>query len=99
MIITITGKPCSGKGAVTAYLVEKYATGFISACIISRKILNNEKGYKEKYIKFLSAGSSVKPIDLLKMVDVDITKKSTLDDAFKFYNELIDEFENLTKEK
>lgn len=81
------------------YYVYKYATGFISACIISRKILNNEEGYKEKYIKFLSAGASVKPIDLLKMVDVDITKKSTLDDAFKFYNELIDEFENLTKEK
>ena len=81
------------------YYVYKYATGFISACTIANKILANEEGYIDKYIKFLSAGSSVKPIELLKMVDVDITKKHTLDGAFKLYNELIDEFEELTKEK
>ena len=38
MIITITGKPCSGKGAVTAYLVEKYGFEKFSAGDIFRKI-------------------------------------------------------------
>ncbi len=81
------------------YYVYKYATGFISACAIASKILSKEEGYLEKYIKFLSAGSSIKPIELLKEVSVDITKKATLNEAFKFYEELLDEFEELTKEK
>ena len=81
------------------YYVYKYATGFISACAIASKILSKEEGYLEKYIKFLSAGSSIKPIELLKEVGVDITKKATLNEAFKFYEELLDEFEELTKEK
>ena len=38
MIITITGKPCSGKGAVTGYLVEKYGFKKYSAGDIFRKI-------------------------------------------------------------
>ena len=53
----------------------------------------------QKYIDFLSAGSSVNPIELLKTVDVDITKKETLTEAFKLYNQLLDTFEELTKEK
>ena len=54
--------------------------------------------YLKKYIDFLSAGSSVNPIELLKTVNVDITKKETLNDAFKLYNQLLDTFEELTKE-
>ena len=38
MIITITGKPCSGKGAVTAYLMEKYKFEKFSGGDIFRKI-------------------------------------------------------------
>lgn len=38
MIITITGKPCSGKGAVTSYLVNKYGFEKYSAGDIFRKI-------------------------------------------------------------
>jgi len=81
------------------YYVYKYSTGFISACTIANKILNQEKGYLDKYIKFLSAGSSIDPITLLKTVDVDITKKETLQGAFKLYDDFVEEFEKLTKEK
>ncbi len=38
MIITITGKPCSGKSAVIAYLMEKYGFDKFSAGAIFRKI-------------------------------------------------------------
>jgi len=81
------------------YYVYKYATGFISACIIARKIMSNNKNYLNKYIEFLSKGSSVYPIDLLKTVDVDITSEETLKEAFKLYEELLEEFEKLAKEK
>lgn len=38
MIITITGKPCSGKGATTAYIVGKYGFTKFSGGAIFRKI-------------------------------------------------------------
>lgn len=43
MIITITGKPCSGKGAVTGYLVENYGFKKFSAGDIFRRIAS-ERG-------------------------------------------------------
>ena len=79
--------------------VGAYATGFISAFAIANNILSGKEGYIKKYKAFLSAGSSINPIELLKMVDVDITKKSTLNEVFKLYRDLIKEFKNLTKEK
>ena len=81
------------------YYVYKYATGFISACIIAGNLLANKPGYKEKYLKFLSAGSSVFPVELLKTVDVDLTKKGTLQGAFVLYKKYLDEFEELIKEE
>ncbi|MBQ7466985.1 MAG: oligoendopeptidase F [Clostridia bacterium] len=81
------------------YYVYKYATGFISACIIAGNLLKGKAGYKEKYLKFLSAGSSVYPVELLKTVDVDLTKKKTLQGAFELYAKYLDEFEKLVKEE
>lgn len=81
------------------YYVYKYATGFISASIIAKNIYEGKPGYLEKYLKFLSAGSSIYPIDLLKSVDVDLEKQETLSSAFEVYKKYIAEFEELTKEK
>lgn len=81
------------------YYVYKYATGFISACVIANNLLNNVPGYKEKYINFLSAGSSEYPVEILKTVGVDLTKKSTLQGAFDLYKKYLDQFEDLVKEE
>lgn len=75
-----------------SFYVYKYATGLICAIVISEK-LTNEKGYFEKYKKFLSGGCSLDPVSLLKLADVDISKKETFDYAFKFYKELIEQYE------
>lgn len=80
------------------YYVYKYATGFISASIIAKNIYEQKEGYLEKYLNFLSTGESVYPIDLLKSVDVDLTKPETLSSAFEVYKKYIDEFEDLIKE-
>lgn len=80
------------------YYVYKYSTGFISACTIAQNILMGDREYLDKYKKFLSSGSSVPPIELLKTVGVDLTKKKTLQGAFDFYKSLLAEFEELTKE-
>lgn len=76
-----------------SFYVYKYATGFICACKISREILKDDKFFN-KYIKFLSSGSSTDPISLLKIADCDLTKAQTFDDALLFCREFLDTWKN-----
>lgn len=82
----------------SSYYVYKYATGFISAIIIANNLIGKKDGFLNKYLQFLSSGCSEKPIDLLKAIDVDLTDKRTMQTAFDFFKNLLDEFEELTKE-
>ncbi len=81
-----------------SFYVYKYATGFISAIKISNKILN-EKGFAQKYIKFLSSGCSKDPISLLKIADCDLTDENTFDDAFKVCEDYLSHWKDYLKEK
>lgn len=55
------------------FYVYKYATGLISAINIAKKISVGKEAYFEKYKKFLSAGGSMPPLDILKLAEVDLT--------------------------
>ena len=79
------------------FYVYQYATGFSAAIAISSKILAGEPGIVEKYKKFLSGGSSLDCIDLLKLCDVDMTKKKPVDDALKVFEANLEEFAKLIK--
>ena len=72
----------------TPFYVYKYATGFISALIIADKLVN-EKDFKDKYINFLSSGSSKYPLDLLNDLGIDITDTKVLNRAFELFNEKV----------
>ncbi len=78
-----------------AFYVYQYATGFSAAIAISSKILAGEPGIVEKYKKFLSGGSSLDCIDLLKLCDVDMTSKQPVEDALKVFAENVDKFAEL----
>jgi oligoendopeptidase F len=77
-----------------AFYVYKYATGIISACSIADKILN-ETGYTEKYYRFLSAGRSLPPQEILKLTDVDLTLDEPYDTAMKLFKDALDELISL----
>lgn len=79
----------------TPFYVYQYATGFSAAIAISTKILNGEEGIVEKYKKFLSGGSSLDCIDLLKLCDVDMTQPKPVEDALKVFEEKLAEFAKL----
>ena len=79
------------------FYVYQYATGFSAAIAISSKILAGEPGIVEKYKKFLSGGSSLDCIDLLKLCDVDMTEKKPVDDALKVFEANLEEFAKLIK--
>lgn len=77
------------------FYVYKYATSLAASTYISEKILNNDDNYIDKYIKFLSSGSSMDPLDELKMIDVDLSDKKVIDQAMDKFNYYIGEFKKV----
>ncbi|MCF0105989.1 MAG: oligoendopeptidase F [Holdemanella sp.] len=79
----------------TPFYVYQYATSFAAAIAISQKILNKEEGIVEKYKQFLSGGCSMTPIELLKICDVDMSKKEPIEMALDVFAKYVNEFEKL----
>lgn len=77
----------------TPFYVYQYATGFAAAIAISSKILAGEPGIVEKYKKFLSSGSSMDPIDLLKICGVDMSSPEPVQAALDVFEEYLSELE------
>ncbi|GIN83999.1 oligoendopeptidase F [Heyndrickxia sporothermodurans] len=77
------------------YYVYQYATGFSAATALSSQILQEGKPAVERYIGFLSAGSSDYPIEVLKKAGVDMTSSSPIEAALKVFEEKLNELESL----
>lgn len=77
------------------FYVYQYATGISAATILTEKILKNEKGAKENYLRFLQSGSSLFPIDLLKLAGVDLTSSAPFEATIKIFSNHITELETL----
>lgn len=80
------------------FYVYKYATGLSAACHIVNNILDNKPNAIEDYKKFLSCGTTLNPIDSLKLANVDLTKKEVIESAIKMFDDTINEFIELSKE-
>jgi len=78
------------------FYVYQYATGISAAHAISQKVLNNEPNAVENYLAFLKSGSSMYPLDALKMAGVDMTSPTPIEDTFDVMRQLIDRLEVLT---
>jgi oligoendopeptidase F len=79
------------------YYVYQYAVGIAGAYALSQRILSGQDGAVESYLKFLRAGNSMYPLDLLKMAGVDLTKPDAIEDAFRALAEMIDRLEKLIR--
>ena len=79
----------------TPFYVYQYSTGFAAAVALSSRILTEGAPAVADYMKFLKGGSSMDPIDLLKMAGVDMTTKEPVLEAVKVFDSLIEELENL----
>jgi len=78
-----------------SYYVFQYATSFTASSALSEKVLAREPGVTDRYLKFLSAGRSKYPIDLLKDAGVDMTSDEPLELTVKKMNRVMDEMEKL----
>ncbi|MDR7000793.1 oligoendopeptidase F [Neobacillus niacini] len=77
------------------YYVYQYATGFSAATALSKQILEEGDSAVERYIGFLSAGSSNYPIEVLKKAGVDMTSSQPIKNACKVFEEKLNELEQL----
>ncbi len=80
----------------TPFYVYKYATGLISAINIVENLRTGKTSVAD-YKKFLSSGCIDDPITLLKIVKVDLTTDESFEIAFKYFEEKLKLFENLSK--
>lgn len=81
----------------TSYYVYQYATSYVASIKIVQDILNKKEGTVERYLEFLKLGCTKDPIESLKVAGVDMSKSETLDEAFVYFNDLIEELSKLYK--
>ncbi len=77
----------------SSFYVYVYATGYCAAVAIADRILKEGQEAVEGYKRFLSAGSSVPPIEALKYAGVDMMDESTVASALKVFEETVDTLE------
>lgn len=79
----------------TAFYVYKYATGMLSAINFANRILAGEEGAREDYFKFLSAGASDIPTEILKNSGCDLCDEKTFEKSFDYLANIIKEWKKL----
>ncbi len=82
----------------TPFYVYKYATGLSIASYIAKNILNHTPNFKEKYIEFLKSGGRDYPLEVLKIIDIDLSDTKVFDEAMNMFKETLDKFISLNNE-
>ena len=77
------------------FYVYQYATGLSAACYIVKRILNHEENAVSDYLKFLSTGDSMDPIEELKVAGVDMEDEKVINGAIDMFQEIINEYRSL----
>jgi oligoendopeptidase F len=77
------------------FYVFQYATSFTASEALAQQVKVGDKGAVSRYLKFLAAGGSNYPIDLLKDAGVDMTTDEPLALTMKEMNRVMDEMERL----
>ena len=78
------------------YYVYQYSTGISGAHALSRRILSGTPNAAKDYLRFLSAGSSVYPLEALKLAGVDMSTPQPVEETFDILSQMVDRLEELT---
>ena len=80
------------------YYLFNYSFCISVASANAKKILSGDKEALDRYIKFISLGGDIYPIDAFKVLGMDLTDKKVYEDALEYFNSLIDKFIEISKE-
>lgn len=78
------------------FYVYQYATGISAALNLVEKVLLGDAQARNNYLAFLQGGSSLFPIDLLKLAGVDMSTPAPVQAAIRKFDSLLDNLEELT---
>ncbi len=77
------------------FYVYQYATGISAASALVQQLLHEGQPAVDRYLKFLSSGSSDYSIELLKKAGVDMTTPEPIRQAFKLFESYLSQMEAL----
>ena len=80
------------------FYLYSYAFCISVASSVAKEILDGNKEMLNNYIKFLSTGGDVWPIDAFKILGIDLTKKDVYLNAIKYYEDMLDLYKKIEKE-
>ena len=76
------------------FYVYKYATGFSAAIAFSQRILAEEPGVQQDYLRFLAAGDSDTPLAILQKANLDMSKPQPIEEACAVFAKMLSELES-----
>jgi oligoendopeptidase F len=77
------------------FYVYQYATGLAASTALSKQILSEGQPAVDRYLQFLSSGSSKHSIELLKGAGVDMTSPEPVQQACDVFGDLVTQMEQL----
>jgi oligoendopeptidase F len=77
------------------FYVYQYATGISGAHALARGVLAGAEGAPERYLQFLRAGSSLYPLDALRLAGVDMATPAPVEETFGVLAGYVDRLEQL----
>lgn len=78
------------------YYVYQYSTGISGAHALARRVLSGVQDAAEDYLRFLRAGSSLYPLDALRLAGVDMSSPQPVEETFEVLAQMVDRLEELT---
>lgn len=79
------------------FYVYKYAVGQVIAIVVADKLYHHDGKMLKNYIKFLSAGYSIPPLDIIKILGIDLVKGDVYKQALRILNKLVKQFQQIKK--
>ncbi|MDQ0513602.1 oligoendopeptidase F [Mycoplasmoides fastidiosum] len=80
------------------FYVYKYSIGEVAAVLTADKMFNGTQKDIDQYFQFLRAGSSLKPLEIIKLLGIDLTKSDPWVAAGKIVDGWLNEFVKLANE-
>lgn len=83
----------------TPFYVYQYSTSLAISCYVAKNIIENKDGFKEKYFEFLSSGGRDYPLEVLKIIDIDLKDTKVFESAMIEFKDTLEEFKRVYYEK
>ena len=77
------------------FYVYQYATGIAAANALAKDVLEQGDPAAKRYLDFLKAGSSVYPLEALKIAGIDMNHPEPVERGFAVLKSMVDELERL----